>query len=655
MPLRTMSLSFFTLRSATPQVRTSSGYAAFISYNRAVDRELARALQSALHRFAKPWYRLRALRVFLDDASLAADPSLWGAVERALDSSEFFILLASPESAGSMWVDKEVGHWIQTNPVENVLIVLTGGVDWDTEDLDWNTTTALPPSLRGRYRDEPRYIDLRWIRSEEGFSTADSRFRDGVADVAARLHHKPKDDLLGEDVWQHRRTTRLARAAIIGLTVLLIAAGTSAVLALQQRHTAATQRNLATSRQLAAQAEQRASGDLQSALLLAVTAEKVSDTPEARATLARLLQRNNSVERSLTSPGDPVRDVAFSADGRFLAAARGTNGVMLWDYSGDGAPTTLKVEGDANNVSFSPDGATLAIGVGSRLDGGTVGLWDVATKRQVAVLEEGRGVDAPAFSADGRLIATSGVDTTTHSYPTGKVVLWDAATHAQLGVLSSDSAGGRSVFSPDGTTLAVTNEFDVALWNVATRSPIGKLEGGHSRGVLDFAFSPDGTKIASGGHDAKLVLWDVATRTQIASWDRNGDVGAVAFSPDGRLLAAGDNTASISFWDVAQRALVKTWTGGHTSSVDHISFSPDGRRLVSGGNDGKIVLWRTGRRLTNLTNSRWPHCGQLPIAGKAPPPLATEHPTTWLSVRTRQCSRGQWVPTSNCGMSRAGR
>jgi WD40 repeat protein len=222
------------------------------------------------------------------------------------------------------------------------------------------------------------------------------------------------------------------------------------------------------------------------------------------------------------------------------------------------------------------------------------------TKRRTAVFADGRGIETPAFSPDGRLIATTGLDTTRHSYPTGKVVLWDAATHAQVGVLPSEGAGGRCVFSPDGSTLAVTDELGVALWNVATRSPMGKLEGGHSRGVLDFAFSPDGTKLASGGHDAKLVLWDVVTRTQLASWTRNGDVGAVAFSPDGRLLAAGDNSASISFWDVAQRTSLSTWTGGHTSAVDHLSFSPDGRRMVSGGYDGKVVLWQMGEKTNEL-------------------------------------------------------
>ena len=87
-------------------------YDAFISYSHAADGKLAPALQSALHRFAKPWYRLRAVRVFRDKTSLSVSPALWSAIEAALSESKYFILLASPEAAASHWVQQEVEYWI---------------------------------------------------------------------------------------------------------------------------------------------------------------------------------------------------------------------------------------------------------------------------------------------------------------------------------------------------------------------------------------------------------------------------------------------------------------------------------------------------------------------------------------------------------------
>src|SRR5262245_34418986 len=95
---------------------TDERYAAFLVYSRAVDGRLAPALGDALQQFAKPWYRPRALRVFRDSASLAANPGLWSSIVAALEQSEYFILLASPEAAASQWVNREVEYWLTHKP-----------------------------------------------------------------------------------------------------------------------------------------------------------------------------------------------------------------------------------------------------------------------------------------------------------------------------------------------------------------------------------------------------------------------------------------------------------------------------------------------------------------------------------------------------------
>ena len=121
-----------------------------MSYSHAADGRLAPALQTALHQFGKPWYRLRAMRVFRDDASLAANPGLWSSISSALAASDYFILLASAEAAQSKWVRKEVEYWCKHRSVERFLIALTGGdIVWHGEagDFDWEMTSALPESL----------------------------------------------------------------------------------------------------------------------------------------------------------------------------------------------------------------------------------------------------------------------------------------------------------------------------------------------------------------------------------------------------------------------------------------------------------------------------------------------------------------------------
>ena len=224
---------------------------AFISYSHALDGRLAVALQQALHRLARPWYRLRALHVFRDDTNLAANPDLWSSITTGLGAARYFVLLASPEAARSEWVGKEIHHWREHKPEHRMLLVLTAGeLHWDPEarDFDWERTDAVPRALSGAFLDEPRYVDLRFARDLEPLSLRDPRFRDAVADLAAAIHERPKDELIGEDVRQHRRTRRIAWSAALGLLGLAIAASVAAIVAVRERDRAEEQLRLATSR-----------------------------------------------------------------------------------------------------------------------------------------------------------------------------------------------------------------------------------------------------------------------------------------------------------------------------------------------------------------------------------------------------------------------
>ena len=142
-------------------------YKAFLSYSHTADEKLAPALQSALHRFDCPWYRSRAIRVFRDTTNLSVSPELWPSIEQALHHSQYFILLASPEAAASKWVNKEVDHWLTHKSPHILLLVVTDGeVVWDEskEDFDWSVSTSLPRSLERAFKQEPLYLDSRWVR-----------------------------------------------------------------------------------------------------------------------------------------------------------------------------------------------------------------------------------------------------------------------------------------------------------------------------------------------------------------------------------------------------------------------------------------------------------------------------------------------------------
>jgi hypothetical protein len=90
--------------------------------NHALDVALARALQTGVERFAKPWYRPRALRVFRDTTNLAANPDLWSFIQMA---SAWLVLMASPNAAQSRWVNREVAWWMENKSPQRLLVLLT--------------------------------------------------------------------------------------------------------------------------------------------------------------------------------------------------------------------------------------------------------------------------------------------------------------------------------------------------------------------------------------------------------------------------------------------------------------------------------------------------------------------------------------------------
>jgi hypothetical protein len=207
-------------RTAGERLATAGSYDAFLSYSARVDQNLAAQLQKELHRFGKPWYRARELRVFRDFTSTTASSNLADEIVLAMGKTRYFILLASPEAAASRWVNREVQWWLKNRSPDKILIAITGGdIVWAGTDFDWARTTALPPALQGVYSHEPRWVSLR----QDGMLGTDQ-----VAQLAATLHAKPLDEVYGKTVVR-RSSQRLMRRAVVPL--LLAQTAVIAVLA----------------------------------------------------------------------------------------------------------------------------------------------------------------------------------------------------------------------------------------------------------------------------------------------------------------------------------------------------------------------------------------------------------------------------------------
>src|SRR5207244_3937708 len=136
--------------------------------------------------------------------------------------------------------------------------------------------------------------------------------------------------------------------------------------------------------------------------------------------------------------------------------------------------------------------------------GGVLRLWDTASGKETASFAESAG--NLTFSPDGRTLAFS-------SY--ASVWLWDVAGKKVVRTLSGDNQAVMAVaFSPDGRLLASAGvDPRASLWEVATGREVRRFNG-HTGWVQALAFSPDGRVLASGGRDTTAVLWDVTGKVK---------------------------------------------------------------------------------------------------------------------------------------------
>ncbi|MEL6403198.1 MAG: sortase [Chloroflexota bacterium] len=146
-------------------------------------------------------------------------------------------------------------------------------------------------------------------------------------------------------------------------------------------------------------------------------------------------------------------------------------------------------------------------------------------------------------------------------------------------------------FSPGGTRVATGGRDNVLrVWDVATGMEVFQSEG-HTDWLTTLAYSPDGSQIISGSRDDSVRVFDTETGALVrVLGSHDDDVNAVAVRPDGAVYASGGRDDVIQLWNAE--------TGELMQLLDHfgqpvweLAFSPDGTMLASASEDGTIWLW----------------------------------------------------------------
>jgi RNA polymerase sigma factor (sigma-70 family) len=315
-------------------------------------------------------------------------------------------------------------------------------------------------------------------------------------------------------------------------------------------------------------------------------------------------------QRSNDSPS-----AAFSPDGKIVGVGLGSSEpICLWDAATGKKLRELESPHSSwGHLAFSLDGKTLA----AASERHRIAVWDAATGRLLHQLDgDDKKLDVAvpiAFSPDGRLLASGGLGESFH--------LWDVKTGKEQRHFTvqppwpkqKDEASPRYglvravAFSPDGRLLAsAANSSPVRLWEAATGKEVRSLPGNRF-GSDVLAFSPDGKTLACVEYSGIVRLWETATGKEIRRIDtHNAFVSGLTYFHDGKsLVTSGDST--IQIWEICSGAEI-TPDRGHSTRIISSVLSADGRTLITGGRDGDIRWWDVAagkelRRIACLTQS----------------------------------------------------
>jgi WD40 repeat protein len=325
-----------------------------------------------------------------------------------------------------------------------------------------------------------------------------------------------------------------------------------------------------------------------------------------------LLWARASIGAGPILPHQHALSVAFSADGKLVAAALGSR-ILIWEV----ATGALRIEIDAGAslrlepLALSPDGSKIAAGFAAptnfTLTGGILFVWDTRTGQRLADSGRSYNIDLPAtgttavmnlaYSPDGKYLGVClGGLGVRH-----KLIVRDATSGKGVyGFLAGPGLVFPIAFSSDGKMAAewlrvfgvVPRGLTITVWDLGTGRELRHFAGCGATLKNGLAFSPDGELLAAGGTRGRICVYDAEKggRPTVLRQDERGDIPAVAFSPDGKTLAS-QSHHTLRLWSVGSAREVRQCTiAAHPLLFG--TFSPDARSFAAGDTDDNSVhLW----------------------------------------------------------------
>jgi WD40 repeat protein len=193
-------------------------------------------------------------------------------------------------------------------------------------------------------------------------------------------------------------------------------------------------------------------------------------------------------------------------------------------------------------------------------------------------------IDSVDFSPDGTVLATGSYD--------GMTKFWCTKTWQMQGE-PIEGYGHCIRYSPSGELLAIATSKDIQIYKPGTRERIASLINGKTNYNLSLAWTPDGTRLLSGGDrdDPTIREWDALTWQQVGyPWEgHTNDINAIAINPAGTLVASASDDGHVRLWRLSDRQNIGVFE--HSSPFWSVTFSVDGKHILSGCKDANISEW----------------------------------------------------------------
>jgi WD40 repeat protein len=584
----------------------------FVSYSRRDTEFVDRLVKELEARGKDVWVDVEGIR----DAEVFP-----AALRAAVEGSDAFVFVISPDSVASPFCEQEVGHAVELN--KRIVPLLLRPVPDDQmpegiRERNWipadgangfepavdRLVGALDTDLAWT-KEHTRWLlkALEWEREQRDRSFLLRGAELGAAErwLASAADMEPQPTALQTEytVASRMAATRRQRA-FAGASLIVTAVAISLlVFALISRSQAISARNTAQSQALAADSQTQLNVDPERSILLAAAALQEATTPQALFALRGALDASPIRFRlpdagvqscgfdNIVAPG-----VAFSPDGRQLAEGLCNGDVVLADARSGRVERRIHLGGiAAGPVAYSSAGSELA----AASVGHGVELIDLATGTVRPTGQHTAGRFRVAFSPTSPLLAISG---------NGQVTLFDLKSrktrllHFPTAALNAPT--NALAFSRDGKRLVVglvgisSTSVGLLVLDVVSGRTLASARGGAD----DVAFSPDGANVVAAetlfpAGNGRVVLLDsrtLALRRTLAELPGVA-ASAVAVSRDGSRVAFGgfDGTAGLASVQTGQ-SLVSYL--GQTAAINQVAFSPDGSLVATASSDGSTRVWR---------------------------------------------------------------